>query len=395
MLKRVLTAAVAAIGVIIATDVGFGVPSGAALATPMAEADGISISAKSAILIDAMSGMVIFEKNAQKPMQIASTTKILTALVVLEQCNIDETIEIRREWTGIEGSSMYLRAGEKLTVRDLLYGLLLHSGNDAAVALACHSAGSIAEFAELMNARAAELGCTDSLFVNPHGLDATGHLASAADLAKITAAAMENEDFVAIVSTKYASIAGRSLKNHNKLLWNYEGTLGVKTGYTKSAGRSLVSCAERDGVRLICITLSDPNDWADHAALFDLGFSTVERRTLEKGTQLTATVPVLSGVKENVALKTGAALSLTVRRGAEVELVAEVPQFIYAVVVRGGYAGTARVEADGEVVARVPIFYTETVRRDETEPLTKWELFRRAWYRANEYGGYYRMGFYY
>jgi D-alanyl-D-alanine carboxypeptidase (penicillin-binding protein 5/6) len=351
------------------------------------------ISARAAIVIEAETGKTLYEWNADEPRKIASTTKILTAFVALSRLDADKSVEIKPEWTGIEGSSMYLKAGERLTVRDLLYGLLLESGNDAAVALACLAAGSVADFAELMNEKAEKLGCTDACFVNPNGLDAKNHLASARDLAKITAAAMKNEEFAAIVSTKYATAAGRTLKNHNKLLWNYDGCLGVKTGYTKSAGRSLVSCAERGGVRLICVTLSDPNDWSDHASLYDWAFANFTRKTIPKGTRLTASVPVLSGVKKTAPLKTGADVSVVLPDGAAFALVPEVPRFIYAVVVRGGYAGTARVEVNGECVARVPVFYAETVRRDETEPLNGWEQIKRAWYRANELG-YYRIGFY-
>jgi len=353
------------------------------------------ISAKSAILIDAASGAVLYERDAKTPMLIASTTKILTALVVLNELDADTQVKIEKSWTGIEGSSMYLKTGETLTVRDLLYGMMLHSGNDAAHALACATAGSVEEFAVLMNATATALGCRDSNFENPHGLDGENHVASARDMAKITAEAMKNEDFVTIVSTKNASIAGRSLQNHNKLLWNYDGALGVKTGYTIAAGRSLVSCAERDGLRLICVTLSDPDDWVDHANLYDWGFSGFDHVTLAKGTQLTATVPVLSGVRETATLKTGEDVSFMMKQGAKCTLVPEVPPFIYAVVVRGAYAGTARVEVNGLVVARVPVYYAETIRRDETEPLTSWEKIKRAWYRANELGVYDRIGFYY
>ncbi|MDR2615776.1 MAG: serine hydrolase, partial [Oscillospiraceae bacterium] len=181
------------------------------------------LSASSAVLIDAESGRALYEKNADQQMKIASTTKILTALVALERCDPDETVIIKREWTGIEGSSMYLKPGERLTVRELLYGLMLVSGNDAAVALACHAAGGVREFAELMNARAAELGCEGSSFANPSGLDEDGHFSTARDLAVITAEAMKNEAFADVVSAKYADAAGRELRNHNRLLWDCPG----------------------------------------------------------------------------------------------------------------------------------------------------------------------------
>ncbi len=189
-------------------------------------------------------------------MLIASTTKIMTALVVLENCSPDDQVKILPEYTSVEGSSMYLKAGESYTVRDLLYGMLLVSGNDAATALAYYCGGSIAGFAEMMNAKAREMGLTNSSCKNPHGLDADGHYSSAEDLAEITREAMKNELFAKIVGTKTYTIGEQTYMNHNKLLWNYDGMLGVKTGYTMAAGRSLVSCAERNGLRLICVTLS-------------------------------------------------------------------------------------------------------------------------------------------
>jgi len=382
--KRIFIVGLSAICLIIA------MLSPIAAATPAAP----EVSAGSCILVEAESGRVLFEKDAAEPMMIASTTKIMTALVALENLEFDKTVTIRPEWTGIEGSSLYLKEGETMTVRDLLYGLMLQSGNDTAVALACITSGSVEDFAVLMNEKAAELGCTESNFVNPHGLDADGHLASARDLAKITAAAMDNAEFATIVSTKFATIAGRSLQNHNKMLWNYEGSIGVKTGYTKAAGRSLVSCAERDGARLICVTISAPDDWVDHSSLFDWAFALSEERTIARGTELTATVPVMSGVRESVKLCTGEAVKYTARVGAKVDIIPEVPPFIYAVVVRGGLAGTARVEVDGELIARVPILYAETIRKNDSEPLTEREKLKNAWYRANKYSGY-GIGFYY
>jgi D-alanyl-D-alanine carboxypeptidase (penicillin-binding protein 5/6) len=167
---------------------------------------------------------------------------------------------------------MYLKPGETLTVGDLLYGLMLASGNDAAAALALYVAGGVDAFAELMNGKAAALGCTGSHFVNPHGLDADGHYSTARDLWRIAREAMNNETFRAIVSTKYISAAGRSLNNHSRLLWSCPGAVGLKTGYTESAGRSLVSSAERGGMRLICVTLSDPDDWDDHTNLYDWAY---------------------------------------------------------------------------------------------------------------------------
>jgi D-alanyl-D-alanine carboxypeptidase (penicillin-binding protein 5/6) len=356
-------------------------PAGARAAASAPE-----LSAKSAILVEAESGRALYEKNASEPMKIASTTKILTALVALERCGLDEIVTVKREWTGIEGSSMYLKPDEKLTVRDLLYGLMLVSGNDAAVALACHAAGGTREFAELMNERAAGLGCVSSSFANPSGLDEEGHFSTARDLAAIAAEAMKNGAFAEIVSAKYADAAGRELKNHNKLLWDYPGALGVKTGYTISAGRSLVSCAERGGMRLICVTLDDRDDWADHAALYDWAFDAYVRFTIKRGEQIGALLPVVSGVKAAVRLAAGADASFIIGRGEKYAATVKAPKFVRAAVARGGLAGEMLIELGGEVVARIPLLYDETVRLLETEKPGFWETLKRAWLVANRHG---------
>ncbi|MDR3278535.1 MAG: D-alanyl-D-alanine carboxypeptidase [Oscillospiraceae bacterium] len=361
--------------------------------TPYASA-APGISASSAILIDAASGEALFEHNADAGLKIASTTKILTALVVLERCKLADEVVIKPEYTAVEGSSMYLRAGERLTVRDLLYGLLLASGNDAAAALAGHTAGSIDGFAALMNEKAKSLGCENYGFKNPHGLDADGHFASARDLARITAAAMENRDFAEIVSTKYVSAAGRALKNHNKLLWDYAGTLGVKTGYTKSAGRSLVSCAERGGLRLICVTISDPDDWGDHAALYDWAFTAYRRFTVLRGDERRVELPVISGEERTVSVHPDRDYGFTVGRGETVSTTLELPNFVYAAVIRGARAGTLRVRAGDRLLAEIPLLYSETVRRDEAVKMSAWERVKWAWQFTNAHGNYSGYRFY-
>jgi D-alanyl-D-alanine carboxypeptidase len=351
----------------------------------------IIISAKAAIVTDADSGTTLFAKNADEQMKIASTTKILTALIAIERCDPDETVVIKREWTGIEGSSMYLVPGERLTVRDLLYGVLLVSGNDAAVALACHTAGSVREFARLMNRRATELGCENSGFANPNGLDEDGHYSTARDLAVITAAAMSNATFAEIAGTKETSAAGRAFRNHNRLLWELPGALGVKTGFTKSSGRSLVSCVRRGDFTLICVTLNDPNDWADHTALYNWAFEAHTRVTIRRGEEIGALIPVISGVKPIVRLAAGAERTFIYRRGGNYDVSVNAPPFAYAVVVKGARAGELVIKRDGTDAARVPLMYAETVRRNETEKLTFWEKIKRAWYAANKYGAYRRM----
>ena len=233
-------------------------------------AEAVEVSATAAVLLDADTGQLLYEKNGDEQMLIASTTKIMTALVALEQAEPDDTVTVTREHM-TEGSSMYLKPGETVRVEELLYGLLLCSGNDAALALT-ECAGGLEPFVELMNEKAAALGMTHTSFANPNGLDAEGHYSTARDMAVLAAAAMEEPTFRRICSSRAVTIGQRTMENHNRLLRQVEGCVGLKTGYTKAAGRTLVSCAERDGCRLIAVTLRDGDDWADHAALYEYGF---------------------------------------------------------------------------------------------------------------------------
>ena len=247
---------------------------------PRAHAAGTDNAAQAAIVVHPETGTVLYEKNADARLGIASTTKIMTALVVLEHCALDESVEILPEYTAVEGSSMYLRAGETYTVEELLYGMMLVSGNDAAVALACHTAGSVQAFANMMNDKARTLGMTGSAFQNPSGLDAEGQYSTARDMAALTCAAMANDTFCTIVATERVTIGGQTLVNHNRLLRCYDGAIGVKTGYTKASGRALVSCAQRGATRFVCVTLSDPDDWNDHTRLLDWAFENYAYRAV-------------------------------------------------------------------------------------------------------------------
>lgn len=246
-----------------------------------AVAEAMEVSATAAVLMDADSGRLLYEKNGGRRMLIASTTKLMTALVALEQGDLQREITVTGSHMA-EGSSMYLRPGEKLTLETLLYGLLLCSGNDAALALtAC--AGGPEPFVALMNEKAAALGMTRTSFANPNGLDAEGHYSTARDMAALAAAAMEEPTFRRICSSRSVTIGQRTMENHNRLLRQVEGCIGLKTGYTKAAGRTLVSCAERCGCRLIAVTLRDSDDWADHAALYEYGFClTAPRMTAQQ-----------------------------------------------------------------------------------------------------------------
>ena len=274
---------------------------------------------------DVWSGEFLYEKNADAPMKIASTTKLMTALAAAEELDPDGIVEIAPEHTAIEGSKMYLRAGEKRTVRELLCGLLLASGNDAALALA-DAAGGEAAFVRLMNEKAEELGCRGCLFENPAGLDGQDHHATARDLALIAEAAYENDLLRGILRTRYASFDGHDLKNHNKLLWKSGACVGGKTGYTKAAGRCLVSVFEKDGRPIIIVTLDDPDDWNDHLSLYE----TYTEELRMTAIRLTAALPVVNG-KENSA-ETEAAVSLPLRAGERKKITARLyaEHFFYA-----------------------------------------------------------------
>lgn len=346
------------------------------------------ISAKSAIVYEPVTGTVLYEKNADERMLIASTTKIMTALVALENCALDESVRIKQEYTAVEGSLMYLKAGESYTVEELLYGLMLASGNDAALAIAGHVAGGPEQFAGLMNDKCAELGLENTHFENPHGLDAPEHYSTARDLALMTAAAMENETFCKIFSTVSRSINGVSYKNHNKLLTSCEGCTGGKTGYTDAAGRILVSSAKRNGMELICVTISDPQDWDDHRALYDECYE--KYRFVPALGADSSRISVVSGTSEYVALRADVG-GIVVPSGSSVTTQTFLPSFVFAPVKAGERAGEVHISVDGDKLV-IPVAYSQTVFIDGSIPLTPWERFKRAWYMASSYGVYYPAG---
>lgn len=332
-----------------------------------------AISAKSAILLDGQTGRVLYEKQPDKQSLIASTTKIMTALVVCEQTNVLDRVRIPQEAVGIEGSSMYLKAGEVLTVQELLYGLMLHSGNDAAVALAIYCGGTVEGFAELMNDKAHRLGMQDTHFVNPNGLDAPGHYSTARDMAILAAYAMENPIFSKTVSTKTVLIGNRTLRNHNKLLWSLEGADGVKTGFTKKAGRILVSSCTRQGRRLIAVTMDDGNDWQDHKNLMEDGFSNYSVKQILQAGDCVGKITVISGNSNCVELIAAEDFSYALSPDEEPELVFSVREFVYAPVVQGQNAGFAYVCLDGKAVGKIPLIYGQTVEIQEIKKPSVWE----------------------
>ena len=280
-------------------------------------------------------------------------------MVVLDRCDLEQTIQVPREAVGIEGSSIYLFESEEITVKTLLYALLLSSANDAAVALALHTAGSIEAFATLMNERATALGLRDTHFTNPHGLFDEAHYTTARELALITAEAMKNDTFAKIVATKRYSVpqngtdATRLFLNHNRLLHTCEGACGVKTGFTKKSGRCLVSAANRNNLTLIAVTLDAPSDWHDHGALFDWGFSEYEGFCPEGGA---IKLPVVGGVANEVELVPDGKVSLTLpHTHGEITATVEAPRFLFAGSEKGTTVGRLVYRLDGKVIATLPL----------------------------------------
>ena len=328
----------------------------------------MAYSARSMILIEAESGAVLDSVNCDTRLPMASTTKIMTALVVLERVPLTGTVTVTPASAGVEGSSMYLAPGERLTVEQLLYGLMLSSGNDAASALAIHVAGGEREFAALMNEKARSLGLSDTHFTNPSGLPDDDHYTTARELAVITAAALRVPDFRRIVSAESVALPHRTLHNHNKLLSTYDGAIGVKTGFTKKAGRCLVSAAERDGVTLICVTLNDGDDWRDHAAALDLGFSSVTNTVLAE--PLSLNVPLKTPDGESVVATNPDGAFAVLKNGARVTSVIRAPRFIYAPAASGDRVGRVDFYSDGMLVASCPL----TLQNGVAAPPAKKEL---------------------
>lgn len=331
-----------------------------------------ALSAQKAILLDAQTGRVLFEKNSHERSLIASTTKIMTALIVCEQCNVLDRMRIPKEAVGIEGSSMYLQEGEILTIQDLLYGLMLQSGNDAAVALAIYCGGTVEGFAELMNDKARQLGMVNTHFVNPNGLDSPGHYSTASDMAHLAAYAMNNPIFAQTVSTKTVSIGGRSLRNHNKLLWQMESVDGVKTGYTKAAGRILVSSAQRQGRRLVAVTINCPDDWRDHKLLLSEGFSKYKDMTLVSKGERLGVIEIESGRETAVELIAADDFCYALAENEIVSVKLPEPGFVYAPVVQGQKAGVAHVCIDDVPVGKVQMVYGQTVEMKAQEEKPFW-----------------------
>ena len=321
--------------------------------------ENLNISAKSAALMCMDTGEVLFEKSATQKLPMASTTKIMTALILAEQPDLSKTVKVTKQMITVEGSSMGLLEGDTVSYRDLLYGMLLASGNDAANTTAYVLGGSIKGFAKIMNKKAKELGLKNTSFVTPSGLDDKNHYTTAKDLAVLTSFALKNTAFRTACSSKQAVLFygnppyKRILTNHNKLLESYKGLIGVKTGFTKKSGRCLVSAARRNGVTLVIATLNGGDYWNDHMALYNYAFSLVERRELPMVP--VTELPVAGGVSTQVAVAPDATPSCVLRIGEEVHTRVELPTFLWAPVLAGQTVGQITYTAGDRVVAVVPL----------------------------------------
>ncbi len=322
------------------------------------------VTARSAIVINADTCEVLFEKNSTEQRAMASTTKIMTALLTLEAGDLDKPFTADSMAIRVEGTSMGLKEGDIVTRRALVYGMLLPSGNDAANAAAVNVSGSIPKFTELMNKRAAEIGMNNTHFVTPSGLDAEGHYTTAYDMALLAAQALKNKDFCEICCLSSAKVefgnppSTRTLKNSNKLLQSYEGCIGVKTGFTDNARRCLVSAAERNGAKIIAVTLNAPDDWNDHKKLLDYGFSKVKAYDIETDS---FSVSVIGGETDCITAMAAEIprIGLTEESAKQINVKYFLPDFVYAGIEKGEQLGRAEIYCGDRLIAKIPIIAAE------------------------------------
>ena len=328
----------------------------------------LNVSASAAVLMEAESGRVLFSRLPRVRLPMASTTKIMTCLLACELLSPETAVTVTEDTTDIEGSSVYLAAGEQLTAEELLYCAMLRSGNDAAHTLAKACGGTVENFVSLMNLRARSLGMNDTRFANPSGLPAEGHYTTAYDLALLARAALGNEEFAKVASTMHITVCGgkRYLVNRNSLMASYKGMTGVKTGYTPQAGKCLVTSAERDGIELIAVTLNDGDQWNDHKKMLDYGFSRLENTIVAVSGGITAELSVAGGDSEKVKVSNREDITFALPRGAQIVIKTERPVLVYAPVKRGDALCRARIYADGYYSGYVDLCAEENIDTAKT-----------------------------
>lgn len=327
-----------------------------------------SVSARSAALYQPDSDLFLYSKNSSERLPMASTTKIMTALVALERGNLEDMVEIDDSAIGVEGSSAYLKSGDVLSLEELLYALLLQSANDAAVAIACHIGGDVESFSALMNEKAEELKLHNTHFTNPHGLDSSEHYTTADELAKIAAAALNNPTFKKITSTYKRSFSDeervRTYVNHNKLLRLYDGCIGVKTGFTKKSGRCLVGAAEKDGLCFISVTLDAPSDWNDHKKMLDYGYESLERICFASPYDHLYKIPLIDGERDYFyAANTEGADIIRERSDSDITENLRLSRYEVAPIKSGDVVGEIIYSSDGKEITRLPIIAIENINK--------------------------------
>ena len=325
-----------------------------------------SVSARSAALYEPETRSFIYTKNENERLGMASTTKIMTALIAIEKLDPDTLIQVDDRAIGVDGSSIYLEHGEMMRAEDLIYALMLNSANDAAEALAYEICGSIEAFCDMMNKRSLTLGLEDTHFTNPHGLDAKEHYTTAHDLAIITAEALKNPRFKEIASTRSREITSntktRRLTNHNKLLKAYDGCIGVKTGYTQMSGISLVSAAERDSLCLISVTIDAPDDWTDHTRMLDFGFNTIHAIRLIGEEEYSSSLPVINGAIGNISVQNQNALKYIYTNDIpRITKEIHMPRYVTAPIKQGDVIGIIIFKVDNKIIASTDIIATDSV----------------------------------
>ncbi len=340
------------------------------LCAPM-RVSALGTSAKAAILINGDTGEVIYEQNADVTLPMASTTKIMTALLLCEHGDFEKEVTVTAEMLRVEGSSMGLLSGDRVTLGALLYGLMLASGNDAANVVAYTLGGTVNGFVKKMNDKAAELGLTSTRFVTPSGLDADGHYTTARDLARLSMYAMRNKDFAAAADCETAVLEygnppyRRSLSNHNKLLKNYDSAVGIKTGFTKKSGRCLVSAAKKDGRFVIAVTLNDPNDWSDHTSMLEYGLSAVTETEITPERD-SYEVPVIGAEVDNIKIEVEPH-KLCVLSADDLSCTVNLPKFVYAPIEKGEKIGSAIYKKGEKIIATAELCAQEAIAAKESQ----------------------------
>lgn len=344
------------------------------------------LTARSAILLEASTGHVLYARNKDERMFPASTTKMMTLILALERGRMDDIVTVSRHAEGTEGSTLWLEEGERLRLEDLLYGMMMVSGNDATIAIAEHLDGSVGAFARHMTQRAHELGAKDTNFRNPHGLPDEQHYTTAHDLARIAVHGYRLPGFEDIVGKKegifpWVHDPAHFLRNENQILWLVEGANGVKTGYTDAAGRCLVSAAKRDGIQLIAVVLDSIYMWNDSIALLEQGFQMVEPKKIVSGGTIEGTLPVQSGRKKSLPVAAAEDIIVPEFKEGDVtyEIVCDLPEHVRAPIREGETEGTLRVMLDGRQVASTPLVAVESIEQ-KSFFLVVWNMMREIFH---------------